>query len=320
MLDEKLSMTQTWLKGMIWIGAGVSAAVVVLRLWLLPAVADWQTGMFASNYWVIGFMVAALIALAALRYLAGPFRREIHGPAAVVMAIAALFTGAVLAVMSVLELFRILGGGVVLFDGSEESATSLLSILEHGFGVLGGAALIRFGWALLTEGATRRGIAQWSILAPVLWALVRLVGYEMSYASMVRIEDNFFGFIMLIVELLFLFRLARFASGIGRVSAGSLMGHAMATAIFAISGPVTRVGMYLLQDHQAFAAYQLAGPTDLTIGVFALVVGIALLSGEDIGVQEDSLSEVLDKDAAEAVDVASADLLFNPVADDETAE
>ena len=31
-------------------------------------------------------------------------------------------------------------------------------------------------------------------------------------------------------------------------------------------------------------------------------------------------AEVLDKDAAEAVDVASADLLFNPVADDETAE
>ena len=320
MLDEKLSATQMWLKGMAWIGAGVSAAVVVLRLWLMPAAADWQTGLFASNYWVIGFMVAALIALAVMRYLAGPLRREISGPAAVAVALASLLCGAALAVVGVLDLFKMFSSGVVLFDGSDETMIHVLSILEYAFCLLGGLALVRFGWALLVEGATRRGIAQWSILAPVMWALFRLVGYEMSYASMVRIEDNFFGFVMLIVELLFLFRLARFASGIGRVSAGSLMWHAMATTVFAVSGPVTRVGMYLLQDNQAVDAYQLAGVADIAVGVLALVVGIALLYGEDIGVQEDSLSEVLDKDAAEVVDVASADLLLTPVGDDETAE
>ena len=313
MLDHEVYENQGWLKGMVWIGGGVSALVVLLRVWLLPAAADWQTGMFTSNYWVIGLMVAALVALIVCNRLSGPIRREIVGSAAVAVSLASLICGVVMATFGVLDLLNLYGitaGFAVVPD------RALLPTLEYVFCVLGGVALIRLGLALMSEGATRRGIAQWSILAPVLWAWFRLVSYEMSYASMVRIEDNFFGFVMLIVEILFLFRLARYASGIGRVSAGSLMFHAMATAIFALSGPLTRVGMYLLQDNLAYAAYNLAGPVDMAVGVLALVVGIALLSGKETAHPLETLSAVLDKEAEDVSASASSELLVDVAEED----
>lgn len=310
MLNKELHENQSWLKGMVWIGAAVAAAVVALRVWLLPAAADWQTGLLTFNYWVIGLMLAALAALAVLSYMAGPSRREIDGSPAVAVALACLLAGVVMAgagVLNLLELYEILGDGTGVYGASR-----ILPTLEYGFGLLGGVALVRLGLALLSEGATRRGIAQWSILAPVLWAWFRLIAYEMSYASMVRVEDNFFGFVMLIVEMLFLFRLARFVSGIGRVGAGSLLFHAMATVIFALSGPLTRVGMYLLQDNLAFAAYNLAGPVDMAVGILALVVGIALLRGTEIAYGSDLPSaDASDKEAEDVSASASSDLLLD---------
>ncbi len=305
---------QRLLKGMVWIGAVISAAVVLLRVWLLPAMADWQTGMFTSNYWVIGLMVGALVTLVIMRYLGASARREIVGSGAVAVALTSMLAGAVMAVFGAVDLLKLYGLVGFVADGAKNL---ILSTIEYLFCLLGGLALIRLGLALLTEGATRRGIAQWSILAPVLWAWFRLISYEMSYASMVRIEDNFFGLVMLIVEILFLFRLARFVSGIGRVGASSLMFHAMATVLFAVSGPLTRVGMYLLQDTMAVAAYHLAGPTDMAVGVLALVVGISLLGGEEV-VQfvEEPVSDVMDKEAEDASLSVAADLLLDIIEDD----
>ncbi len=314
MLDHERYENQGWLKGMVWIGGGVSALVVLLRVWLLPAAADWQTGLFTSNYWVIGLMIGALVALMVFNYLSGPIRREIVGSAAVAVGLASLACGVVMVACGALDMLDLYG----ITDGFPNlPERAILPTLEYGFCLLGGVALIRLGLALLSEGATRRGIAQWSILAPVLWAWFRMISYEMSYASMVRIEDNFFGFVMLIVEMLFLFRLARYVSGIGRVGAGSLMFHAMATAIFALSGPLTRVGMYLLQDNLAYAAYNLAGPVDMAVGVLALVVGIALLSGKETAQSvESSLSAVLDKEAEDVSASASSDLLLDETEED----
>lgn len=314
MLDHELYENQGWLKGMVWVGGGVSALVVLLRVWLLPAAADWQTGLFTSNYWVIGLMIAALVALMAFNYLSGPIRREIVGSAAVAVGLASLVCGVAMVAFGALDLLDLYG---ITAGFPAVPERTVLPTLEYAFCLLGGVALIRLGLALMSEGATRRGIAQWSILAPVLWAWFRLISYEMSYASMVRIEDNFFGFVMLIVEMLFLFRLARYASGIGRVAAGSLMFHAMATAIFALSGPLTRVGMYLLQDNLAYAAYNLAGPVDMAVGVLALVVGIALLSGKESAQSAESpLSTVLDKEAEDASVSASSGLLLDAIEED----
>lgn len=279
MYENGMKQNQSLLESMVWIGCGASLATVLLRVWLLPAMADWQTGIFNASKWTIVLMLGALVVLAVLRYFAGPFRREITGTSSVATAIALMLAGAVMVVVSVTNFLSLYGA---LPNHNNVSASQVLTILEYVFCLLGGGALLRLGWALLSEGATRRGIAQWSVLAPVGWAWVRLVGYEMSYASMVRLEDNFFGVMMLIVEVLFLFRLARYVSGIGRVGAASLTFHAMATVMFTLSGVLTRVGMFLLQDNRAYSAYQLAGPLDLAIGILALVVGISLLSGDEV--------------------------------------
>lgn len=320
MMEERTYENQQLLKGMVWIGAVVAAVVIALRVWLLPAFVDLQTGMFTSNYWVIALMLAALVALAVLSYLAGPVRREIVGTSSVALSLTLMLTGVAMAIDGI---WKVLGlYEVVNYRDATAGTGRMLPLLEYGFCVLGGLALLRFGLTLLSEGATRRGIAQWSILAPVLWAWFRLINYEMSYASMVRIEDNFFGFMMLILELLFLFRLARYASGIGRVGAASMLFHAMATAIFALSGPLTRVGMYLLQDNRAYSTYHLAGPLDLVIGVLALVVGIALLSGEEVAqptvAEESGPSDTISEDVSATS--AAAGLLLEEVEEDEGEE
>ena len=153
----------------------------------------------------------------------------------------------------------------------------ILQLLEVLFGLLSGVAFVRMGLTLLSEGATRRGMAQWGALAPVLWMWFRLASYEASFASTVRVSNGFFYFVMFILELLFLFRLARYVSGVGEVSANSLLFHAMSTALFALSAPIVRLSMYLLQDSEAYQAAQQAGVTDFAVGVLALTVGISLV-------------------------------------------
>ena len=317
MFDWRNFDTDRMLKRMCWVGGIATVAVILMRVWLVPTAADWPTGLFDNNYWVMGVMLAALAVLAALSFLSGPLRREIGGRAGVWVALASLLAGLVLAVKGGIDLLHYYG----VLPTSTIVTPSLLSLLEHVFALLGGAALIRFGLALMSEGATRRGIAQWSILAPVMWMWFRLINYEMSYASMVRIEDNFFGFVMLILEMLFLFRLARYASGIGRVSAGSVMWNSMAAALFAVSGPLTRVIMYLLGDNMAYDAYYLAGPVDMAMGVLALVVGIALVSGTPVDQSpvSDAPAERMAEDASASVSAES--LLFGVEEDaPETAE
>ena len=317
MEDWRNDNSRRILKGMCRLGVVATVAVILMRVWLVPTAADWQTGLFDNNYWVMGVMLLALVALAVMGRLAGPARREIGGRGALWVALASLLAGLVLAVTGGIALLRYYG--VLVADTVVER--SVMNLLEHVFALLGGAALIRFGLALMSEGATRRGIAQWSILAPVMWMWFRLINYEMSYASMVRIEDNFFGFVMLILEMLFLFRLARYASGIGRVSAGSMQWYSMAAAVFAVSGPLTRVIMYLLGDNMAYDAYYLAGPVDMAMGVLALVLGVALVNGT-VPIQpsvSDTPEERVEEDASA---VASAESLLFGVEEDapDTAE
>ncbi len=318
MLDRRME-NQGLLKAMTYIGGGVTVAVILMRIWLVPTAADWQTGLFPPNYWVIGLMLAALIALGVMSRMAGSVRRELTGRGAVFTAIAALIMGLTMVITGGIDLLTydgVLGDGYALIN----AASPILPLLEHLFCLLGGAAMIRFGFALLSEGATRRGIAQWSILAPVMWMWMRLINYEMSYASMIRIEDNFFGLVMFIVEMLFLFRFARYVSGIGGVSAASMLFHTMATAIFALSGPLVRVGMYLLQDSEAYAAYHLAGPIDVAVGVFAFVVGVALLSGAPALQSAPVVEEEVSSDAEDVSATAGAEELLFGVPEDLSEE
>lgn len=264
---------------MVILGVLSTVATVMLRLWLLPARRDFETGLYTSHYGVILLMLGTLVALALMGFFMHSDRHEIVGRAGKSLAIFALLCGVVMGVYGILDGLTYFG---IIGDGAQRAAglmmlTSVFQVLQALFGVLGGAALVRLGLTIAAEGGTRRGMAQWSMLAPVLWTWVRLAAYEMSYASMVRLEDSFFGFVMFILEMLFLFKLARYTAGIGRVSAGMLLFYSLSTALFALSGPATRLGLYLLGDSEAYAAYHLAGPVDFAIGVLALAVAISLL-------------------------------------------
>ena len=263
------------MRGMLWLGVLGTVATVVLRICLTPGERDWDTGLFASNRLVVVVMLSLLVLLALLAYLARADRCEISGRGATPTAVALLAAGGVLAVASGIRLIGFMQ--ISPFATEERLLMPILQLLEVLFGLLGGVAFVQMGLTLLSEGATRQGMAQWRALAPVLWMWFRLATYEASYASTVRVSNSFFYFVMFILELLFLFRLARYVSGVGKVTAQSLLFHAMSTALFALSAPIVRLSMYLLQDSEAYQAAQQAGVTDFAVGVLALTVGVSLV-------------------------------------------
>lgn len=289
---------------------GVGTVVVLaMRIWLMPAVRDWETGLFSNNYWVIGIMLFCLVAVLVMGYLCGPDRRDIVGHPSLALGASLLVAGLALAIgelLNLLAVFPDLRDWIsIMSAGGNPSATfgnPLFVALQGVIGIAGGGALIMLGLRLFSEGGVRRGIVQWSALLPVLWMWLRLINYEMSYSSMVRLEDSFFGFMMMLLEMWFLFRLARYVAGVGRVSMGSLLGCSLVTALFSLTAPVVRLCMYLLQD---FASYEesLATVSDFAVGLLAATVAVALYLSDDSD-QPSGPSEV---DAAAAVEFASSE-------------
>lgn len=264
---------------MVWIAAVTAVATVCLRVWLFPSIRDWETGLFTPRNYVMLFMVVALAAMAVLGYLAAGPRREIGGAGCKVMAIALLICGVVMIATEGMACYgSMLNLRSVAQVEGQPLMTAALLVGQNVFGVLGGIAFIVLSLRMLSEGVTRRGISQWSALIPVVWMWLRLVNYEVSYASMVRLSDSFFGLLMMIFELLFLFKLARYVSGVGRMRTGVMAFYAFATAVFALSSPVVRLIMFLMGDSTAYDAHALAGVSDFTVGLVAFIMGVSLLT------------------------------------------
>ena len=73
---------------------GVGAlAVIAMRVWLTPSVRDWETGVFSASYWVIGLMLACLVALLVMGRLCGTDRREITGRSSMALGVVLLLSG-----------------------------------------------------------------------------------------------------------------------------------------------------------------------------------------------------------------------------------
>lgn len=275
--------------GRMMIALSVLGAVlaVVLRVWVSPSQRDMETGLFASNTPVMILMLLVLGGLAAIVFVSrGGVRQEIKGKPALVLAVTLLAVGAAMVFTGgadLIDLFRSLKS-VVPVDGSR-----LATMLQWGqqiFCLLGGAALVRLGLVLASEGATRRGIAQWSMLAPVLWVWLILANYEMSYASMVRFSDGFFTLMTYILEMLFLLYFARYVAGVGKVGSSTLLLFSCGAALFAISTPMVQLLMYLLRDSEEYAAAGSTGVLDMAIGLLALVVSITLWRSLSAHVEE----------------------------------
>lgn len=286
-------------------------AVVILRVWVSPSERDIDTGLFSTNLPVIGLMLFLLLMLGCGVFVTrGGRRQEITGKPSLMLAITLLAVGGAMTLFAVVEILARLG--VMPFytvSVGYAEGTSLIGVLlpwlQSVFCLLSGAALIRLGLVLASEGATRRGMAQWSLLAPVLWMWLTLANYEMSYASMVRLSDSFFTLGMYIMEMLFLFYFARYIAGVGKVGFGTLLFFSSGAALFALSAPLVRLGfMYLLQDGEAYIAAGAAGPLDLAVGLLAVAVSLALSQSLSAIPAEEKEEEPEWSDGAEGVAVA----------------
>ena len=145
------------------------------------------------------------------------------------------------------------------------------------FGVLAGMFLMWLG-AKLIAGSLKPGTGvSMGALTPVIWIWVRVVRYEVSYASAIPVEQSFYDFVMLIFTMLFLFSFARFISKIGDKSPRPLLFYALCTAVLSISGPITLIALFLQGETDAYNSSRLAGIPDLCIGIFAFCTSIALV-------------------------------------------
>ncbi len=264
------------------VGLIMTAVTLVLRVVLMPTLLDGETGRFSMSGIVIALLVLTLIVLALLGLRTSRRRIEVTGAATMPVALLTMAAGGVLGVSSLWECGRYLLDGTVPEPQAAQLAGLAMPLLWLYLlcGIAGGVGLVYFGLRMAAEGGTRIGMSAVSLLLPVLWMWFRLARYEMSYASAVRLSESFYDFLMFILEMLFLFKLARYASGIGNTTPGSLMFYAMGTALFAITGPLTRLCMFLLGDTEAYLASRLPGAADLAIGVMALGYALAWVYGQ----------------------------------------
>lgn len=275
------------------VGMIMTAVTLVLRVAWMPTLLDGETGRFSMSGIVIALLVLTLVVLALLGLWTNRRRIEVEGSATLPVALLTMVAGGVLGVSSLWESGRYLLDGTVP-EPQAAQLTGLATPLLWLYllcGIAGGAGLIYFGLRMTAEGGTRIGMSAVPLLLPVLWMWFRLARYEMSYASAVRLSESFYDFLMFILEMLFLFKLARYASGIGNTTPGSLMFYAMGTALFAITGPLTRLCMFLLGDTEAYLASRLPGAVDLAIGVMALSYALAWVYGQSQQPLEESADE-----------------------------
>lgn len=266
------------------LGAG---AVVVLRVWLMPALRDNDTGLFTSNNVVIILTLLMVVALAVLAILMrGTPGEEKADKGSLLLAMVALVAGVAFLFNGALDIWSVLRTDNMPADTAR--LLPILQWLQRVFCLLSGAALIHLGLLLASDKPT--GMAQWSLLAPVVWMWLLLANYEMNAASMVRLTSGYFTLMTYIAELLFLFYFARYIAGVGKVGDGMMLLFSSAASLFAISTPVVQIVTHLMQDS---AAYEAAGVADnmaldLVVGLLALTVSITLCQRFSAALAEES--------------------------------
>ena len=280
-MNEQLELRARKLMIAAGIGTGAAVGITALRLLVMPLLRDADTGRFSPGIAIVAALAALLLALAVLCRLAEVPRRDVCPPFSMPIALAALFSGTTLVFTQLWDAYVAVTGAAS--PSSTETGSRIVGAvawLVIAVGIAAGVALIRWGLQVASEDGTRIGMTTWGLLLPVVWGWLRLARYEMSYASAVGLEESFFDFVMLIFEMLFLFKLARFSSGIGKTRPGMMTFYALATAVTAISAPLTRVGIYFQGDAEAFASAPIAGLEDFGIGLFALLFAWGIACGD----------------------------------------
>jgi len=272
--------------------------VTILRVTLLPSLQEPVTGLFRLSWLIIGVMLGfiaialwlCLLARKAHTPVISDYSAKSRSPVGVIMVV----TGFVVLAES---LWLMLGGVLsesVPAINALDSAAKVLSII---FGFAGGAALVWIGACLIGGGVkedNRSGLAMWF---PVIWMWARLVRYEVSHATAIRVEQSFYDFIMLIFIMLFMFSFAQYISGVSRSkSQWKLIFCALCTTVTCLSGSIARVIMYFMSDEAAFNSGRLAGISDSFIGILSLGLLLTLLFAKPV----ERSAEVADESVVES--------------------
>ena len=263
------------------VGVIGTVALSVLRTVLMPQLWDTDTSRFAANVPAMLLSVAMLILMAVLALHTPNTRIDVPLSRALPTGSVAVLAGITLGITALYDSFRWLVGGT-LPAPAQIQLTLLTRLVLYGllvFGVLGAVVLVRWGLQIVSEGGTRCGMSTFGALAPVMWAWCRLAWYEMSYASTVGWSEKGYDFLVVIFEVLFLFKLARLISGVGKASLGEMLFYAFSTSAFALSGLVVRLCLYFAGNADAYLTSKLVGVADLGLGVLALMFGFALVHG-----------------------------------------
>lgn len=272
------------------IAFGVLATLIttVIRVWLTPGSQDVSTGQFYVNYIIIGAFVVSLavigiLVLSGTGALAG--METLTKRQRLPMAVSGLLLGSVMVIVSLLDGWLWMTYG--LTPPPNERVISGLDSLSLQwtliFGVLAGLFFVWLGFVLL--GGTVKPSVALSVgaLAPVAWIWVRLVRFEVSYASATQVQQSFYDVLMLIFTMLFLFSFARYVSRVGQRSPRMTLLYALGALLFSASGYLSQAALYTVGETAAYNASKMAGITDLFVGIFALCAAWTMVYGRTTG-------------------------------------
>lgn len=263
------------------IALGCLGAVLfsVLRVLLLDADTDVDTGAYQASYGLIALLAVLVVGLLVLVWCRKEPRAPLDAQRTAAPAVAVCAAGAVIAVSTFLELCAFVGQGI---------APAPLSQIANGAdrfclwgallcGVLGGIALIVYGVSAM-RGRALQPWLQGLLILPVLWLWFRLARYMLSYLSAMSMAQTFYDYAMMVFQLLFMFHLMRFLGGVGKIAERWLLLSTLGTVVCSLSNVATRLFAFLDNNSAAFGASQLAGFADAAVGVLALVMALSMWS------------------------------------------
>ncbi len=279
-------MTQKGRKRLSWLPMTMTAAALLLtvaifslRVLLMPSLRDADTGRFVMNIPALAVLVGGLLLLLVAAFCLPRVRVDVGEAQALSVSTVMILTGVVLGIVNVYDaVCWVIGGELPPPAQMQESTLTMIVLVGMlVFGVVGAVSLICFGLEIAAQGGTHVGMRGFSVLTPVIWVWLRLAWYEMSYATSIGWSERVYDFLTVIFLMLFLFKLARFATGIGKADVGMLLFYALATAVLTLSGVFTRIGLYFTVDAEAYHVGVLVGVADAFFGILALLLAWALV-------------------------------------------
>ncbi|MDD3832886.1 MAG: hypothetical protein PHR18_03165 [Oscillospiraceae bacterium] len=279
-------------------GFMVAATILttVLRVWLTPGMQQTDTGNFKISYVIIGVMIFSFAALFVL-VLAGKggifHTNSMVRSDRMPMSVSCIFFGVVLLISSLFDAWK-----WTVYNQTPPPNENVINRLDSTtltftilFGIIAGLFLIYFGLKSSQSDLRLTPLFALGALLPVLWIWVRLVRYQVSYASAIPVEQSFYDFVMLIFTMLFLFSFARYISRIGESSSRLLLVYALCASLMSLSGTIASMSLFMLGESDAYNSSNLAGIADFGLGVFAFCTALSLTFAKEIDDAEEPIIE-----------------------------